>query len=301
VDARASACHSGMHRAIIVEEGGKAGGMGTRNRYGRDHWVERGHSGDLGGHAAESSAKYEHGPTHHNGYNSTISSSSSASRDHSSVNSGNRGGTSSAATLAEVEKRIAAMQHDFKQALHKVNGKDNEKFDLIFAILSELQNRQAQLEETVRMLKAQCSAPMSSAGSGQVSSGQQPFVPRSDSSQSYSSMGGQMGHGGQHMFAAVPQVLVVPSPTGAMQTMDGYPMQQLMSPTGAMQQIAHPMAMQFMGQAPGPDYGWGADGTGAGGGQAGGGLEAAQQQLPLATPDATGEGGAHVPEQQGTV
>lgn len=271
--------------------------MGTRNRYSRDYRMESGHAADLNSHAADSATKYEHGAPHQNGYNSTISSSSSASREHSGINAGNLNSKNSTATLAEVEKCIAAMQHDFKQALHKVNGKDNEKFDLIFAILSELQTRQAQLEETVRTLKAQCSAPMSSVGSGQAQQGQQQFGGRSDSSQTYGSMGGQIGGSGQPMFAAMPQVLVMPSPTGAMQTMDGYAMQQIIPSAGAMQPIAHPMAMQFMGQAPGPDYGWGGEGVGSGCGHADS-PESAQQQTTRVAPGAA-EGGNHVPEQQG--
>uniref|UniRef100_A0A7S1PVS1 Uncharacterized protein n=1 Tax=Alexandrium catenella TaxID=2925 RepID=A0A7S1PVS1_ALECA len=268
-----------MHRGMMAEES-KAGGMGTRNRYSRDYRIERGHISDLNGHGANGPTRHDHGTAHHNGYNSTISSSSSASRDHG----GDSGGASPAAALAEVEKRIAAMQHDFKQALHKVNGKDNEKFDLIFAILSELQSRQAQLEETVRALKAQCSAPMSSAGSGQAQQGHQQFGGKGDPAQSYSGMGGQMGGGGQAMFAAMPQVLVVPSPTGAMQSMDGYAMQHMMSPTGAMQPMGHPMAMQFMGQPTGHDYGWSGEGCG------GGVSEAAIQPVPHVAPDGTAEG-----------
>merc|ERR1719410_2580099 len=57
--------------------------------------------------------------------------------------------------VSELEKRLSGVQQDFTQQLHKISEKENEKFDLIFAILSELQSRQAQLEESVRTLKAQ--------------------------------------------------------------------------------------------------------------------------------------------------
>ncbi|CAE8723091.1 unnamed protein product, partial [Polarella glacialis] len=59
------------------------------------------------------------------------------------------------AALADLEKKVADIHQDFSQSLHKVGEKENEKFDLIFAILTELQHRQAQLEESVRSLKAQ--------------------------------------------------------------------------------------------------------------------------------------------------
>merc|ERR1719343_1585996 len=48
---------------------------------------------------------------------------------------------------------IQCMQ-EMSQAIHEVTTKDNEKFDLIFSILTELQRRQAELEESVRGLKA---------------------------------------------------------------------------------------------------------------------------------------------------
>merc|ERR1719183_988874 len=57
--------------------------------------------------------------------------------------------------ISGLEKRMAGVQQDFTTAIHKVSEKENEKFDLIFAILSELQQRQANLEESVRSLKAQ--------------------------------------------------------------------------------------------------------------------------------------------------
>jgi len=56
--------------------------------------------------------------------------------------------------IADLEKQLSGIQQDFVQALQRIGGKENEKFDLIFAILSELQNRQAQLEESVRAMKA---------------------------------------------------------------------------------------------------------------------------------------------------
>lgn len=58
--------------------------------------------------------------------------------------------------------------------------------------------------------------------------------------------------GTQAMFTAVPQVVVVSSPTaGGMQ----YAMPQMMSPAGSMQPMPQQMAMQFIGQGPSQDMG----------------------------------------------
>eukprot|EP00401_Gymnodinium_catenatum_P009642 CAMPEP_0117466816 /NCGR_PEP_ID=MMETSP0784-20121206/5336_1 /TAXON_ID=39447 /ORGANISM="" /LENGTH=288 /DNA_ID=CAMNT_0005260767 /DNA_START=28 /DNA_END=892 /DNA_ORIENTATION=- len=69
------------------------------------------------------------------------------------------------------------MQQEMNQAIHDVTTKDNEKFDLIFSILMELQRRQAQLEESVRGLKAQIVPPTENSaqqgGFQQPSQGQQ--------------------------------------------------------------------------------------------------------------------------------
>merc|ERR1719410_2579091 len=73
--------------------------------------------------------------------------------------------------VSELEKRLSGVQQDFTQQLHKISEKENEKFDLIFAILSELQSRQAQLEETVGSLKAQCGSGQMAGGSHMVGAG----------------------------------------------------------------------------------------------------------------------------------
>merc|ERR1719230_1287605 len=52
--------------------------------------------------------------------------------------------------ITELEKRLDGVKADFSQQLEKIGGKETEKFDLIFAILTELQSRQASLEESVR-------------------------------------------------------------------------------------------------------------------------------------------------------
>jgi hypothetical protein len=165
-------------------------------------------------------------------------------------------GTDMPGMISGLEKRLSGVQQDFTQAIHKISEKENEKFDLIFAILSELQSRQAQLEESVRSLKAQY-------GNGHmVSNGSQPPQQQFGSSggpgqfgQMNGQMNGQMGMNGNmgnqqpmQQFAGVTmnpdgtqammmqpmtQMMIVSSPTnGNMQ----YVAPQMMTPTGAVVQ-----------------------------------------------------------------
>lgn len=206
--------------------------------------------------------------------------------------------------ISGLEKRLASVQQDFTMALHKTSEKENEKFDLIFEILSQLQNRQAKLEESVRAIKAQygclgqhlggadanANAHMAQYGcmgqqmggadngSAQMAQGSPTsysgcsptsapsFAQKNGAGQTgndvMNGMGGQLQNGmnnthmqqysagmmhhggGQTMFAAMPQVVVVQSPNAAgMQ----YAMPQMMSPTNSMQPMPPQMAMQFMG------------------------------------------------------
>jgi hypothetical protein len=171
--------------------------------------------------------------------------------------------------ISGLDKKLSGVQQAFTQEIHKISEKENEKFDLIFAILSELQSRQGQLEESLRSLKAQYgSSHMVSNGS---QSPQTQFGSSSGSgqfgqmtSQMNGQIGGQMngnmqfagvmqGDGAQTMFTAMPQMMIVQSPTnGTMQ----YNMPQMMTTTGAVvQQMPAQMAMQFVGQSGGPDMG----------------------------------------------
>jgi hypothetical protein len=170
--------------------------------------------------------------------------------------------------ISGIEKRLSGVQQDFKEAIQKVSEKENEKFDLIFAILSELQSRQASLEESVRSLKAQF-------GNGMVANGSQPQQQFGSSGGQFGQMNGQMGgqmngsmgnqqpmqqftgvmqaDGTQAMFTPMTQMMIVQSPAnGSMQ----YAVPQMMTPTGAVvQQMPAQMAMQFVGQSSGPEMG----------------------------------------------
>jgi len=242
-----------------LESGKGNGGMG-RNGYRRDYRPQE-RSGFIDSGADNSAAKGSYASQHPKSVDQNANSSPQT-------------------VISGLEKRLSGMQQDFTQAIHKISEKENEKFDLIFAILSELQSRQAQLEESVRALKNQYSGgQMVSASSGpthvspqqqqqQVQHGQ--FGGNNGCPQTYGQMNGQMTgnvasqqpmqqfagtmqpDGSQAMFAAMPQVVVVSSPTAAgMQ----YAMPQMMPPSGAMQPMPHQMAMQFMAQNPGQDMG----------------------------------------------
>eukprot|EP00747_Dinoflagellata_sp_TGD_P162359 gnl/TRDRNA2_/TRDRNA2_179858_c0_seq1.p1 gnl/TRDRNA2_/TRDRNA2_179858_c0~~gnl/TRDRNA2_/TRDRNA2_179858_c0_seq1.p1 ORF type:complete len:208 (+),score=47.30 gnl/TRDRNA2_/TRDRNA2_179858_c0_seq1:86-709(+) len=69
-----------------------------------------------------------------------------------------RGGDAPHSELDFMQALVSGLEQDSMQALHRFSEKRNEKFDIIFGILSELQGRQGQLEESVRVLKEQCGA-----------------------------------------------------------------------------------------------------------------------------------------------
>lgn len=70
-------------------------------------------------------------------------------------NGHNVGETVPQSQISLLESRISSVQQEMSQALQDVTNKENEKFDLIFSILTELQLRQTQIEESVRTLKTQ--------------------------------------------------------------------------------------------------------------------------------------------------
>jgi hypothetical protein len=99
-----------------------------------------------------------------------------------------------------MEKRLTSIQKEFREAIHQKSQKENDKFDLIFGILSELQSRQAQLEELVGGLTMQAGSGMVT-GMGSMSSGSMGgMVMGSGMGSSSSSMGNgmaqQFGNGG---------------------------------------------------------------------------------------------------------
>ncbi|CAK9012417.1 unnamed protein product [Durusdinium trenchii] len=118
-------------------------------------------------------------------------------------------------TLSNLECRIDAMSQEFIDNLRKLGEKGNEKFDLIFSILTELQNRQAQLEETVRVLQNQVNASYTSCTVGNSTSMD------GNMNVSNNSTEGAPGNGTScaNNMAQMNNVMVVCHPNGMMQQM----------------------------------------------------------------------------------
>lgn len=227
--------------------------------------------------------KYEHGLKYDNGdkYDRSAPDQVSANNNGAYRNGNHSGdGGQASQALASLDKRISSVQQDLNSALQEVTTKENEKFDLIFSILVELQKRQAQLEESVRTVKAQlssnpCMDQQSQLGNPQQQ-GQQQGQQRgqqASSSQQGQQVAGQMGtpmggfmagqvpmsqqyvaasdgSGGPAYFA--PVVVAMPQ-SGAQMP---YAVPQMMQAAGPMQAMPQQMAMQFVGQ--GDEYQWGA-------------------------------------------
>jgi len=177
-----------------------------------------------------------------------------------------------ATSVAALEKKLNTVQAEMQQALQETTSKENEKFDLIFSILIELQTRQGKLEESVKQLKAQFGGePMGNGQMMQPMNGQQMLM---QNGQGNGQQGGQMimmngnqmasqvGNMGQQVFVgsqmgmnqqfgqtmmaqdgsgayfAPVMVAAVPQNGGQMQFVNQ------MMPQGMPQQ----MSMQFVGQ-----------------------------------------------------
>jgi len=202
------------------------------------------------------------------------------------------------AMIASLEVKIAGAHEAMNQALHEITSKENEKFDLIFSILIELQRRQAGLEDSVRQLKTQLSggidqsttAPqasgqMNTQTNGQMNGQMNAQMGNPSGNQSNGQMNGmsymqggqmQMGQqysnmvapdGSQAYFTNMPNVVLVASPTN-MQQMQPMPMQ--MQPVQMMSGQPQPVQLQQMQGQPqmqavpyqsGQNFGWSSSGT----------------------------------------
>mmetsp|Transcript_20790 Transcript_20790/g.39051 ORF Transcript_20790/g.39051 Transcript_20790/m.39051 type:complete len:224 (+) Transcript_20790:79-750(+) len=131
----------------------------------------------------------------------------------------------------DLERRIETMSQEFTDNLRRLGEKGNEKFDLIFSILKELQNRQAQLEESVRVLQTQVGATgtFGSAGSTTTDEGS---VNMSNSP--VSGVAGSVTSGSGNMVR-MNNVMVVCPNAGMMQQMQPMPqvMQMVLVPAEA--------------------------------------------------------------------
>jgi len=64
----------------------------------------------------------------------------------------------SLAALSGLERQLSGWQEDSLKALQEIGRRQNEKFDVIFEILSDLQSRHSQLEESMSALMTQAQA-----------------------------------------------------------------------------------------------------------------------------------------------
>jgi hypothetical protein len=221
--------------------GGKYEQQSGGAKYQGDSKYENGKYNNAGKYE---NGKYENGKYENGKFNNGNTNNGTANNGKDQVLSPNQ--------ITSLEKTIASVQSDMNSALQEATAKENEKFDLIFSILIELQRRQAQLEESVKSLKAQY------GGTSTATPGQQ----GSQSLQQVSQMSPQMQQLQMHMnqqYAGqqqvvinadgsqtyyTPVVMAVPA-TGQNMSQYGMP-NMMMSPTGQMQG----MQMQYVSQSP---------------------------------------------------
>lgn len=91
--------------------------------------------------------KFDQVQSNSGGTNSPLGSMSNGSNSHDQERS-------PVTSLAALDKKLSVAQAEMNKALQEATTKENEKFDLIFSILLELQTRQRKLEESVKSLKA---------------------------------------------------------------------------------------------------------------------------------------------------
>jgi len=133
------------------------------------------------------------------------------------------------AAMLELEKKLSGVQKDFARLFKSMSEKETVKFDLIFAILTDLQSGQEQLEESIRDIRNHVGGAQSAGNLG---------GPSFQYGQVEGVMGSQQPQPMQQMFVQMPQMMVVQSPTGGM-------MMPQMQPMQPMQQ-----QMVFVGQSP---------------------------------------------------
>lgn len=204
-----------------------------------------------GGYAATDTKHYDNYGKYDSYGNGSLTGKND--RDYSDSGSkfaGSREGPEQA--ILGIEKQIVNVKRDMNQAIQEATTKDNEKFDLIFSILTELQRRQASLEESIRGLKSMfgpdgrpipqaqqspsCPSnamPMNSGGAMPMPLGGQGFMMAPGPPQM-----------GQQFMApdGTPMQVVVMSPGQAGQM---YGMPQMMPPAGTMPGAMPPMGGQF--------------------------------------------------------
>jgi len=206
-----------------VDRGRRGGGSAGQNGYGREQQP----NGHRSGWGRETDSRYNEEWPVGNGYdkydqhergNGGRRGGGADENGHSGGGGRGGGGHSQAghnghapdsevlpqALIESIEKKISSTHSDMTQELHAITRKENEKFDLIFGILIELQRRQAQLEESVQSLRTQLPGggmmqpqqqSLGQSQPAQASAGQN-FVPQGNqmSNQMGNQMSNQMGN-----------------------------------------------------------------------------------------------------------
>jgi len=187
-------------------------------------------------------------------YSASSSRSENCKRTHASVRFAEPADAQPAALL-EFEKKLSNVQKEFAQQLQGASEKDTDKFDLIFAILTDLQSGQEQLEESIRDIRKHvCGVQnMGNIGGTSFQYGQMEGVM---GPQMGPGMGGQQPqpvqqivvqpNGSQAVFVPMPQMMVVQSPTGGMMMPQMQPMQQQMVLVG-QSPVGQEMGAAFVG------------------------------------------------------
>lgn len=267
-----------------MQRGGYGKGSGKFGKSSDRHFSSKDWSDDRGGGDRGSASDWRDWPSS----GRSAPSSAGASSDYN-----NRGDNAEqAASLAKIESSLSDLQKGFETALRTVGDKGNEKFDLIFGILTELQSKQADLENMVRQCQSQMGVTAQAGGA--MSSSASTATPSEQQSADGSGGGNSASSSGAPQFmngAAGQPMIMMNGPMAGFPGMMGdngqmYTQQVMMMPSGNGMQYGGMMSpmggMQFYPAANG------AGGSAGAGGGSGSGADA-QSSAPY-TADGSGSG-----------
>jgi len=148
----------GMDRGAVQSNGYRS----YQHRYGRDSNYG-GYNSNKFGHGMHYDSKYDNSSkqsevtgastTVANGYQNGTAAKGQASNTSTNDQSPSSSSQPEEVTVASLEKKLSTFQEEMNKALEESSQKEKKKFDLIFSILTELQTRQTQLDQSLKMLK----------------------------------------------------------------------------------------------------------------------------------------------------
>jgi len=150
----------GMDRGAVQSNGYRS----YQHSYGRDRSNYGGYNGSKFGHGMHYDSKYDNSSSskqsevtgastvaaYQNGAAAKGQASNTAQTNDQSPSSSSQ---PEEVTVASLEKKLSTFQEEMNKALEESSQKEKKKFDLIFSILTELQTRQTQLDQSLKMLK----------------------------------------------------------------------------------------------------------------------------------------------------